>query len=310
MYHPNSIEKGEPRLAAPAEGFVPFAERLEGFKTRARSESFSDHFSQATLFYRSLTEAEQRHLLQAFAFEVGKVERPEIRKRVVDVFAQVDGGLAAAIASRIGVEPPARRKDARDDARGRPARGTGKAVVDSSPALSIERSPKPSIATRRVAVLVADGVSTGDVSSIEARMLQGKATVELIAAALGTVKPVDGSPLEVAATFLTAASVCYDAVVVPGGRESVDALSRDANVRRFLDEAFRHSKTIGALGEAVDLVRSVVDAHASDAKERPDPAAIGVVLSEGGEDDGFADRFEVALRQHRHFERERLLPPV
>ena len=54
-------------------GFVSYAEKLDGHKVRARSESFFDHFSQATLFWNSQSDPEKDHIVQAFCFELGKV---------------------------------------------------------------------------------------------------------------------------------------------------------------------------------------------------------------------------------------------
>jgi len=63
--------------------FVRFLEREEGVKLRARSEKFFDHFSQAALFFDSQSPPEQDHIVEAFRFELGKVERPYIRERVI-----------------------------------------------------------------------------------------------------------------------------------------------------------------------------------------------------------------------------------
>src|SRR6478672_10568251 len=55
---PNSIAQGSPHQAKASEGgFVSFNERIDARKVRARSASFHDHFSQATLFYNSQSEA-------------------------------------------------------------------------------------------------------------------------------------------------------------------------------------------------------------------------------------------------------------
>ena len=90
-YHPNSLGGGCPYQAKMAEGgFASYQERVDGNKVRARSRSFFDHFSQATLFFNSQSEPEKQHLINAITFELGKVEVPEIRKRVVGLLTQVD----------------------------------------------------------------------------------------------------------------------------------------------------------------------------------------------------------------------------
>jgi catalase len=83
-YYPNSLSGGCPMLAPEsAHGYVHYQEKVEGHKVRARSESFRDYFSQATLFWNSLTPAEQAHLIAAGQFELGKVETKEVRERMV-----------------------------------------------------------------------------------------------------------------------------------------------------------------------------------------------------------------------------------
>ena len=79
---------------------------MEGRKIRARSESFKDHFSQATLFWNSMSPPEKKHIIDAFSFELGKVKSMSVKQQVVDMFANVSLDLAKAFAKRIGVHPP------------------------------------------------------------------------------------------------------------------------------------------------------------------------------------------------------------
>ena len=51
-------------------------------------ETFADHYSQARQFYVSQTPVEQQHIADAFVFELSKVERPDIRVRMVAQPAQ------------------------------------------------------------------------------------------------------------------------------------------------------------------------------------------------------------------------------
>jgi catalase len=302
MYHPNSVGNGEPRLATPAEGpYVHNAERVEGRKIRERSDSFKDHFSQAALFFRSMSEPEQRHIRNAFSFELGKVCRPEIRRRVLDLLVNVDAALASAVAKNVGVPPPAAPTQA-------PARGSrkgGRGEVEKSPALSIVLSPKTSIASRKVAVLVADGVRAADVTAMESAMLREGAHIEVVAPVLGKVTSEEGPPVEVAQSLLTAASVCFDAVYVPGGAASVQALAGDARASAFLEEAYRHCKTIGARTEANAIVEDVLSKLGVGDS---DGARAGVLLSDDRDAEGFVAEFAEAMRMHRHFEREPGLP--
>lgn len=83
-YWPNSLAGGCPMMAPEnMGGYVHHAERVEGHKIRARSESFNDHYSQATLFWNSMTEPEKKHIVKAAHFELGKVMSKEIRRRML-----------------------------------------------------------------------------------------------------------------------------------------------------------------------------------------------------------------------------------
>ena len=102
-YEPNSLGGGCPMQAkGDMGGFVSYAEKLDGHKVRARSESFFDHFSQAALFWNSQSDPEKDHLVQAFCFELGKVEVPDIRTRMVGMLAHVDETLAQRVAQGLG----------------------------------------------------------------------------------------------------------------------------------------------------------------------------------------------------------------
>ena len=70
-YEPNTLAPaGRGRARAPVP--VPSGHR-PGQGPRA-SETFADHYSQARLFWRSMTEPEQGHIVAAFTFELCKVE--------------------------------------------------------------------------------------------------------------------------------------------------------------------------------------------------------------------------------------------
>ena len=77
-------------------GSPPSPAEEEGEKRRLRPESFADHYSQASLFYRSQQPVEQQHIIDAFTFELSKVERADIRERMVANLRNVDDDLAGA----------------------------------------------------------------------------------------------------------------------------------------------------------------------------------------------------------------------
>lgn len=111
-YHKNSLQNNDPSPASEEEGgYVHYQEKVEGRKIRQRSESFNDYFSQAKMFWNSMSPAEKEHIISAFCFEVGKVNSKDVQQQVVDVFSHVDAGLAERVAKGIGVNPPPKDRE-------------------------------------------------------------------------------------------------------------------------------------------------------------------------------------------------------
>jgi len=294
-YHPNSLGGGCPFLASQGQGFTSAAEPMNGAKGRYRSESFSDHFSQATLFFKSLTRPEQEHLIAALQFELGKVERPEIRQRMVSqVLVNIDAEMAMRVAKAVGVEVPKAPKPAKADKKGK--------TIESAPSLSMEHTPKDSIRTRKVAVLVADGFSSKEVDAVKKALTAGGAIVELVAPRLGTLKSREGDKEEPVKTFLTAHSVLYDAVYVPGGEKSIATLSLLADAVDFVRDAYRHCKAVGFSGEGTQLVE--VAGLSKIATVQPLAEDPGVVLSPKSDMKKFNKNFVAAIAAHRNWARE------
>ena len=103
-YHPNSIDDDGPKLADEKHGgYVQTSRVIEGTAVRAQPASFDDHFSQATMFYRSLSPIEQNHVVEAFTFELGKVCEQAIKERELQVLANVDTDLCAQVAAGLGL---------------------------------------------------------------------------------------------------------------------------------------------------------------------------------------------------------------
>src|SRR6185369_9921198 len=104
-YEPNSWDgEGAGPRESPELGFQSFPEQLEGEKLRTRSETFSDHYSQARQFYISQTKTEQNHIADALVFELSKVERVQIRARMVAHLLNIDTELANLVAKGLGLK--------------------------------------------------------------------------------------------------------------------------------------------------------------------------------------------------------------
>jgi catalase len=262
-YDPNTTGGGCPfQSGMKAGGFVSYPQEVEGPKIRDRSESFLDHFSQATLFYNSQTDTEKEHIAAALEFELAKCDTPAIRERMIGVLQHVDKDLASAVAKELGIsvpvkiEGPLNRQLPADAKAGsyQPTKNiTGKA---ESPALSIIKNLKPGIASRKVAVLLSDGFDGESVKEcIEALKKEG-AHAKVVAPKAGVVTSEGGEELKVDFRLRTVGSVLFDALYIPGGKQSVAALSKEAPAALFVNESYMHCKAIAASGDGVSFVQN------------------------------------------------------
>ncbi|MBI1382023.1 MAG: catalase [Planctomycetaceae bacterium] len=311
-YHPNSIGGGQPELSPADAGYVPTPQPVEGQINRERSPTFADHFSQARLFYNSLAKFERDHVVDALRFELGKVMRREIRERVVlSNLKPVDGELARLVASAVGLDWDELEGRA-DTAGGGRTNKEGVAgasyrgkVFTSSPALSQANLGGDSIRTRRIAVLVADGFAGSELATVVDALEAQGAVVEFVSTELGQREATDGSTVEIQHSFLTAKSVLFDAVLVPGGARSVRALDGIDAAVTFVADAFRHHKPIAAFGEGVGLLSAagIPSALMGDKGDSTAKSNAGVVTSAASGVASLSDAFVESIRAHRHWER-------
>jgi catalase len=309
-YSPNSLGGGCPFQAKMMEGgFTSFPERIDAQKVRERSKSFFDHFSQATLFFNSQSDAEQSHIIDAFSFELGKVETEAIRIRMLGILSQIDKKLAAGVAYNLGIhvpKPPEQPMNHSIPADGNPADFQPvkkESTLKKSEALSMVNTIKDSIATRQIAILAADGVDADSLITMKNAILAAGANVDIIAPRLGIIVSENEEEIKVNQSFLTAASVLYDAVYVPGGTNSVGTLAEEADPIHFLNEAFRHCKAIAADEDALQVLKSTYFS-----KKLPKGRDNKTMLTEGiviGQDvKSLSETFISAIAQHRFWDRE------
>jgi catalase len=305
-YHPNSLGGGCPYQAKISEGgFSSFNERIDAHKIRERSDSFNDHFGQAKLFFNSQTPTEKSHIVKALRFELGKVQTTAIRIRMLGLLSQIDATLAEKVAQGLGaVVPPMPEKPlnhgvSADDDQTKHESRTVEQSVRSSDALTMIKNPtnSPTIASRKVAIICADGVSEACVMNIKKALLKQDAKGFIVAPHLGSVSTDTGGAMAVNFTFLTTSSVLFDAVYVPDG-SGLNALSEDADVIEFLNDAFKHCKVIGADGEATALLSATPFAH----KISNDDG--GLILTGEAASEMFAQDFITAMGNHRFWNRE------
>ncbi|QJT80364.1 catalase HPII [Kosakonia sp. MUSA4] len=266
-YEPNSINDNWPRETPPGPkrgGFETYQERVEGHKIRERSASFAEYYAHPRLFWLSQTPFEQRHIIDAFSFELSKVARAYIRERVVDQLVHIDVHLAQGVAENLGITLSDEQRNIAP-----PPDVNG---LKKDPALSLYAVPDGSVKGRVVAVLLHDNVSAADVLNV-LQGLQAKGVhSKLLYARMGEVTADDGSSLPVAATFAGSPSLTVDGVIVPGG--DVSELLQNGDAKYYLLEAYKHLKTIALLGDARQFKALLgVDAQGEDGIVEADSAS-------------------------------------
>jgi catalase len=297
-YSPNSLDGNFPvARTVEAGGFATYPARVDGVMRRVRSASFSDHFSQATMFWNSMSDTEKEHIAGAFSFELAKVKRVEIRQRVIEkMLANIDLGLAAAVAGNVGLPAPkAASSNGKAPAKNGKATAKGGVGVTSSPLLS-QLNPQTGITGnvtgRKVAILVAPGAATEDVAIMRAALADAGAEGLVIGATLAPVKG-DGGPIAVDHTLLTMPSVAFDAVYLPSGMAAAAAELGAGELRNFIGEAYKHAKALAASGDSADVFAEL-------GIEIGDDPASGVVTGDAAE---ISDQFIEEIGKHRAWNR-------
>ncbi|SAH91921.1 catalase [Bordetella ansorpii] len=292
-YEPNSLAGGCPFQAGTA-GFVPFPEPVEGNELRGKPEKFAEHYNQATMFYESQAPHEQQHIIDAISFELSKVTVPGIRRRMVSMLRNVSDELAHGVAGNLGMaelpEPM--------------PRATGQAFkpeVTRSEFLSLLARPgEGGIRTRKIAILVAEGVDAQAVRQTAQALIDEGAVVRLVGQRIGLLPGGGKEALDVDASFKNSPSALFDAAVIPDGESAVDTLCGDGLALEFVRDQYRHGKPMLALGEGLRLLEQ--------AGIPPDEPDDGLVIAEDAGQDGI-EAFVKAIEQHRHPIRESD-PPV
>ena len=127
---------------------------------------------------------------------------------------------------------------------------------------------KPTITSRRIAILIADGFNMVEVEAVRAMLASEKATTWIIGPRRGKVyaTALDG---DMGAACLVAdhhfegqRSTLFDALYIPSGAEHAKTLSESGRVVHWVREAFGHCKAIAAVGEGkIFFLFSIISSH-------------------------------------------------
>ncbi len=246
-YEPNSWGAESGPRENPGIGHKSYAAPLDGVKQRIRSETFSDHYSQARQFYISQLPIEQKHIGDALVFELSKVQRPDIRARAVSHLRNIDEDLAATVADGLGLPLPDPAKAAKPTL-----------DLDASARLSILANGPASFKGRKLGIVLTDGSNADLFQALVSAAEKAGATVELVAPRIGGVVLDKGSHIPADQKIDGGPSVLYDAVAVLPSEDGAALLAADAPSRDFVSDAFAHCKFIAysaAAGALFDEAR-------------------------------------------------------
>ena len=292
-YEPNSLGGGCP-FQAGAAGFVSVPARADrnDHKVRGKAERFADHYTQATLFWNSQSDVEKAHIINAFRFELSKVQTAAIRERMVSGLLNVASELAEEVAAGLGLTelpapmPKVLQKAVRPE------------VTASKPLSLLARPGKAGIKARRIAIVASDGVDGSTALAIAERLKSEGAVPVFVAPELGTIAST-GAPIQADASLEVAPSVVFDAMVLAGGQSASAALAANGRALEFLKDQYRHCKAILVLSGAATLLEKA-GIPTTLPNGTPDPGLM--IEAAGGKPP--IDDFIRAVAAHRHFARE------
>ncbi|EON98254.1 putative catalase 1 protein [Phaeoacremonium minimum UCRPA7] len=309
-YWPNRYSVNPP--ATREEGaYLDYAQKIAGIKQRTKSKKFKEHFAQAQLFFNSLSPIEQKHVADALSFELDHCEDPVVYERMTQRLTDIDLGLAQTVADMVGGEAP--QKASRQNA-GQKAKALSQ--FDFPP-------EKPSIISRRVAIIIADGYDPVSFGAVKTALAAAQATPivigpkrnEIFAAGQSSQKGKGVIPDHHLEGFR---STMVDAIFVPGGKQSIDTLSKNGRALHWIREAFGHLKAIGGTGEAVQLLNTAfalpavqissgsnaVESYGVVTLQSVSPSSFGEAISIAKGATGFLEQFFFSIAQHRNWDRE------
>lgn len=276
-YHKSSIDDQSPYYESVEDGgFEHYQEKIDGKVIKNRDDSFRDHFSQATAFYKSLSDVEREHIINAFSFELSKVKRSAIRQNVVDMFANVDEDMAKTIAENVGADSPDKERGF-DPAGVKP---TKEALKVRMPEFSQENTIFKTD-TLKVGIY-SDDEDDFDFKSLKEKIEKSKAKAEIIQKTLKETK--DG--VKVAHRYDTVHPVLEDSLIIVVPEKPSDEFMK--NVKEFAEEIYKHYKPLWIIGDPKDIL---------DKDKQDDP---GVMVTKDISD---VDKFIKNLEKQRFWDR-------
>ena len=273
-YKPNSLDGGCPFFAGADEhAFIDFPTPVAAAaKVREAAASFDDHFSQARLFWLSMSPIEREHIIASYSFELYKCYEQAIKERALLALANIDPYLCAQVAQSLDLPVPEPSEPLADPRPSPALSQTGRTWPTTGRTIGIVADPHGDLAALAA---VRDAVLAADMVPLVIAPTGGKLTAE------------GADPVIVQRTLATARSIEFDAILLAGapapgldaggGRDAkaANAITApvDPRITLMLAEAWRHAKAIGAWGDGEQALRA-----AGIAADAP-----GIVVADDGE---------------------------
>ena len=279
-YRKNSMAENTPSVTSPDKGgYADYPEQVEGQITRELpSDKFNDHFSQARLFWNSMSAVERQDLVNTFSYHLSKVKSRSVRQQTVDMFVNVDRELANIVAANIGVDQP---------------KGSEVSTNEASPVLSMANTAY-SARTQKVGVLIGNEFDDREVKATLDELERNGVFVKIVSDRLGPVTGKGDMSINVDETFVTAHPALFDAYYIVGGSSQQQAMF-DHNIAEYSRQAYRYFKPIG-----------VATTGRSHARLFGDGNLAGVIMADGNSE--FTGTFIDAIVQQRFWDRELTAP--
>lgn len=239
---PNALNNGNPAQpnTTGGRGFLTAPGRnVSGSLTKELDQSFKNHWTQAGIFYNSLTKVEQQFIINAMRFEISKVQSTAVRQAAIKQINRVSNDVANRVATALGIIAPAPDPQYYTNST---TKGVG-----------IFGIQLPTIVGLRVAILAAisAGGSVNQAKSLKDSFSQIGVIATVVAESL---QPGTSS---VDATYSSTDASTYDGIIVTagaerlvGGNATVSSLYPVGRPLQILVDGYRWGKPVGAIGSA------------------------------------------------------------
>ncbi|MGG0658385.1 catalase [Rummeliibacillus pycnus] len=220
-YHRNALNENQPSpVSAEQSGYEHYQEKVDGRKIRGRSKSFLDFFSQAKLFYNSLSSYEQLHLKSALCFEIGKCKSEMVKINAVAILNHIDRQMAQVVAETIGVPLPEENHEVTS--------------TKKSPALSMSNTIFKAD-TKKVAIIVNGIPDESQLRKWMMKLIERKVSYCIIDNKIHELNHIG----KVTKTFDIADPTLFDAVLLISNETEIKTPTLE-----FIETSYKHYKPI------------------------------------------------------------------